>query len=277
MEEAALAPKKPKPIALEQTPQAGCADLLEVVLFAPQGASEQDFLLGADVRFGTMVVSAEDWSKSVEIGLARATLGLDLKGCEIDPSAGRYGDRKPSTAKMHVQRTQAASTSTHVGAKGSLGLRVKGPAVALGETDLALSAGAARDSRISSTETQVADTREEPVVAMSGNKWRFSAVVDDYMQSRYSGDEALCKLRVTSPSIKVEGRLTFLPKDIVMIDVEAPAAFLDRFKKSPNQTAIAKVLLAKHLREINPMTDKSVSPSIVGWSSTLAGEVKTDD
>ncbi|RXH03819.1 hypothetical protein EAS56_37790 [Bradyrhizobium guangzhouense] len=112
---------------------------------------------------------------------------------------------------------------------------------------------------------------------MSGNRWRFSAVVDDYMQSRYAGDEALCKLRVTSRSVKVEGRLTFLPKDIVLIDVEAPASFIDRFKKSPNQTAIAKVLLAKHLREINQATEKAGVSSIVGWTSVLAGDVKSDD
>ncbi|WP_156042065.1 hypothetical protein [Bradyrhizobium sp. URHD0069] len=269
--------KKPKPINLEQMAQAGCGDLLEVTLFAPQGANEHDFLLGADVRFGTMIVSSEDWSKSVEIGLARATLGLDLTGCEIDPSAHRFGDKKPVVAKTHIQRTQADTKAFRIGGSGSLGAQLKGGNLSLGKNEATLSAGASKEGKVSATETQVADTREEPVVAMSGNRWRFSAVAEAYMQSRYSGDETLCKLRVNAPNIRVEGRLAFQPKDIVMIDVEAQPALLDRFKKSPNQTAIAKVLLARHLKEINLLEDKSGATSIAGWCSTLQGVVKNDE
>src|SRR5258706_13905194 len=91
--------KTPKPISLEQSSLPGCADLLEVVLFAPQGANEHDFLLGADVRFGTMTMTSDDWTKSVEIGLSRAILGLDMVGCEIDPSAHRFGDKPPTSVK----------------------------------------------------------------------------------------------------------------------------------------------------------------------------------
>jgi hypothetical protein len=118
--------KKTKAAAtLEQTAQPGCGDLLEVVLFAPQGANEEDFLLGADVRFGTMRVASDDWVKSVEIGLSKATLGLKLTGCEIDPAAPRFGDKKPASAKTHVQRTQVATMSSQVGGKGSIGVSAK--------------------------------------------------------------------------------------------------------------------------------------------------------
>lgn len=272
-----MAPKKQKPINLDQTAHAGCGDLLEVVLFAPQGANEQDFLLGADVRFGTMIVTSDDWSKSVEIGLARATLGLDLNGCEIDPSSHRYGDRKPTAAKAHVQRSRVDSAAAHAKGKLSLGARLKGSTVSPGENEVSLGAGASKETKVSSTETQVADRRDEPVVAMSANRWRFSAVAEAYMQSRYSGDDALCKLRVTGAKVRVEGRLSFQPKDIAIIDAEAAPAFLDRFKKSPNQAAIAKVLLAKHLKEVNQLSDKSGTGAIVGWISTLRGDLDNDD
>lgn len=272
-----MASKKPKPINLNQTAQAGCGDLLEVVLFAPQGANEQDFLLGADVRFGTMIVTSDDWSKSVEIGLARATLGLDLNGCEIDPASHRYGDRKPTAAKAHVQRSRVDSAAAHAQGKLSIGARLKGSSISPGENEVSLGAGASKATKVSSTETQVADRRDEPVVAMSANRWRFSAVAEDYMQSRYSGDEALCKLRVTAPKVRVEGRMSFQPKDIVMIEVEAAPAFLDRFKKSPNQMAIAKVLLAKHLNEVNQLPEKGGKASIMGWISTLQGDLGNDD
>jgi hypothetical protein len=272
-----VAPKKPKPIKLEQSAQSGCGDLLEVVLFAPQGAHEQDFLLGADVRFGTMLVSSEDWSKSVEIGLSRAMLSLDVAGCEIDPASRRFGDTKPASAKTHVQRTQVASTSSHVGANASIGARATSNKVADAEVAIKAGSGAAKDTKRSSTEIQVSDTREEPVVAMSGNRWRFSAVAEAHMQSRYSGDEALCKMHITAPKVRVQGRLTFQPKDIIMIDLVAAPVFLDRFKKSPNQAAIAKVLLSKHLKAVNQLDDGIGSASIVGWISTLYGDLKNDD
>lgn len=269
--------KKPKPISLEQTAQSGCGDLLEMALFAPQGAHEHDFLLGADVRFGTMLLSSEDWSKSVEIGLSRATLSLDLSGCEIDPSAQRFGDRKPTSAKTHVQLTQVATTKSHAGAKASIGASAKATKAAAAEAAIKMGGGVTRDAKVSSTETQVADKREEPVVAMSNNRWRFSAVAEAYMRSRYAGDEALCKVRVTAHEVKVEGRLTFQAKDIVMIDFDASPDFFDRFKKSPNQAAIAKVLLSKHLKEINEIADKAGSASIVGWISRLQGDLRNDD
>lgn len=269
--------KKPKPISLEQTTQSGCGDLLEVSLFAPQGAHEQDFLLGADVRFGTMLLSSEDWSKSVEIGLSRATLILDLAGCEIDPSAHRFGDKKPASAKTHVQHTQVTSATSHMGANASIGTSAKVTKPPDAEAAIKVSGKATRDAKISSTETQVVDTREEPVVAMSNNRWRFSAIAEAFLRSRYSGDEALCKIRVTARKIKVEGRLTFQPKDIVVIDLEASPAFLDRFRKSPNQAAIAKVLLSKHLKEINEIADKTGSASIAGWISTLRADLKNAD
>jgi len=274
-----LAPKKPKPIILEQSSQTGCGDLLEVALFAPQGAHEQDFLLGADVRFGTMSVSSEDWSKSVEIGLSRATLILDLAGCKIEPSVPRFGDTKPTSAKTHVERSQVATTKTQVGAKASIRAKAKALDAKAADAGAAIALGgeASRNAKVSSTETQVVDTREEPVVALSNNRWRFSAVAEAYMRSRYSGDEALCKVRVTSPNVRVEGRLTFQPKDIVIIDLQASPAFIDRFKKSPNQAAIAKVLLSKHLKEINEIVDKAGSGTIVGWISTLRGDLKNDD
>ncbi|KZD22932.1 hypothetical protein [Tardiphaga robiniae] len=268
--------KKPKPFALEQIAQHGCADLLEVVLFAPQGANEHDFVLGADVRFGTMLLSSDDWSKSVEVGLARATLSLDFSGCEIDPAAHRLGDQKPSSVKTHVQLTQVKNKEAHVGAKTSFGATNRGGMVKPTGA-LSLGAGAALDNKVTTKETQVSDISELPVVSMSGNRWRFSAVAQAYMHSRYSGDEALCRIKIKTSPVSVEGRLSFQPKDICIVDVETPPAFLDRLRSSPNKTAIAKLLLLKHLREINPLTEKADAGVVIGCVSTLRGEIKSED
>jgi hypothetical protein len=158
-----------------------------------------------------------------------------------------------------------------------VGATVRGTTVSSGEASLSVGAGAAQDTKHSATETQVTDHLEEPVISISGNRWRFSAVAHAYMQSRYSGDEALCKLRIKGATVRVEGRLCFQPKDIYLVEVESSPALLERFKRSPNQAAIAKILLSKHLKEINPISDKAGPSLIVGSVSTLRGEIKNDD
>lgn len=265
--------KAPKPITFEQKPLAGCADLLEVVLFAPQGANERDFLMGADVRFGTMTVSSDDWTKSVEIGLSRAVLGLDLVGCEIDPSAHRFGDKPPVSLKTHRESVEMANATTQATGLLSLGASANSALGKVsGKGDASASAGFATNKKVSSTAKQVVEAHEDPVVALSGNRWRFSSIGEDFMQSRYAGGEALCKMKITSTSVNIEGKLSFYPKDITIIDVECSSpSLLDSWRKSPNKAAIAKVLLAKHLRALNPI-DKVANP-IVGWVSSLKGEL----
>jgi hypothetical protein len=265
--------KSPKPLGLEQNSLSGCADLLEVILFAPQGANEHDFHLGADVRFGTMMVTSDDWSKSVEIGLSGAILGLDLSGCEIDPSAHRFGDRPPVSIKIHKENTETTSTSMRSGAGLSLGISANSAAErAAVKGDVSANAGVAKNKQVSSTAKQVVEAHEDPIVALSGNRWRFTSIGGHYMRSRYSGEEALCKINVTSSSVKVEGKLSFYPKDITIIDVEcsSPSLF-ESWKKSPNKAAIAKVIVAKHLRELNPLDNIGVP--IVGWVSVLRGDL----
>jgi hypothetical protein len=265
--------KAPKPISLEQKPLVGCPDLLEVVLFAPQGANEHDFLLGADVRFGTMTIASDDWGKSIEIGLSCAVLGLDLVGCEIDPSAHRFGDKPPTSVKTHRENTETASATTQSGGRGSLGISGATSAKKIAaKGDVKATASFARNKKVSSTAKQVVEAHEDPVVALSGNRWRFSSIGDDFMQSRYSGGDALCKLKITSTSVNVEGKLSFYPKDLTIIDVTcASPSLLDSWKKSPNKAAIAKVLVAKYLRGLNPL-DKLGTP-VVGWVSMLKGDL----
>ena len=265
--------KTTKPISLEQSSLPGCTDLLEVVLFAPQGANEHDFLLGADVRFGTMTVVSDDWTKSVEIGLSRAILGLDMVGCEIDPSAQRFGDKPPTSVKTHTENTETASTATQ--SKGSVSLGISGSS-SMGKVAAKGGVGAnadfAKNKKVSSTAKQVVESHEEPVVALSGNRWRFSSVGEDFLQSRYAGGEPLCKIKITSASVTIEGKLSFYPKDLTIIDVECTSpSLLESWRKSPTKAAIAKILVAKHLRALNPVDNLCVP--IAGGISVLKGDV----
>jgi hypothetical protein len=264
--------KTPKPIGLEQSSLPGCADLLEVVLFAPQGANEHDFLLGADVRFGTMTIASDDWTKSVEIGLSRAMLGLDTVGCEIDPSAHRFGDKPPRSVKTHRENTETASTAKQ--SKGSVSLGISGSSSTgkvAAKGGVGANAGFAKNKNFSSTAKQVVEALEDPVVALSRNRWRFSSVGEDFLQSRYAGGEPLCKIKITSASVKIEGKLSFYPKDLTIIDTECTStSLLDSWRKSPTKAAIAKVLVAKHLKGLNP--DDNLGRPIAGGVSVLKGD-----
>jgi hypothetical protein len=265
--------KTPKPLSLEQSSLPGCSDLLEVVLFAPQGANEHDFLLGADIRFGTMTIASDDWTKSVEIGLSRAILGLDMVGCEIDPSAHRFGDKPPTSVKTHRENTETASTAKQ--SEGSVSLGISGSSSTgkvAAKGGVGANAGFAKNKKVSTTAKQVVEAHEDPVVALSGNRWRFSSVGEDFMQSRYAGGEALCTIKITSASVKIEGKLCFYPKDLTIIDVECTSpSLLDSWRKSPTKTAIAKVLIAKHLRGLNPFDNLGVP--IAGGVSVLKGDL----
>lgn len=272
-------PRKPKPksILLDHTTKPGCADLLEVALFAPQGANEEDFLLCADVRFGTMAVSSDDWSKTVEIGLSKATLSLTFKGCAIDPGTPRFGDQRPVAAKTQLKSTQVATSASLLRLSGGGGGRFQAIGSKNVDANVSLAGSHSRDSKVSTTEVQSTDFKHEPVVSMPNSKWRFSSVASNHMQSRYSGDEALCKILVQSSPMQIEGRLSFQPKDIVIVDVDSPPAFLDRFRASPNKAAVAKVLLARYLKEVNELPEAGEPAQIVGSLSVLRGEIKSDE
>jgi hypothetical protein len=259
------------PITFDSLSTNGCPSLLEVDLFAPQGANESDFVIGADVRFGSMTLTANEWARSVEFGLSSAVLRLTLQGCKMAPGSARFGDQRPTTlvTAVKTEKTKRTRTSAAIrgGLKGSISSH-KGNAAA--EAQAKVEKGGSLE--ITDSAHKKMELRDDPVVALSDNRWKFTAVHCDYMQSRYLGDETLCKLQITSKQARVEGHLLFLPKDLFLIDGDDGGwPFLDVLRRSPNKTAIAKILLAKHLRQMNPLPDGG--GPIIGSVSTLTAEL----
>jgi hypothetical protein len=258
------------PLAFEASAINGCPSLLEVELFAPQGANERDFILGAEVRFGSMTLSSSDWGRSIEFGLSSAILKLNLVACNITPGTPRLGDQQPTSAVISLNTEKTKKTAV----SGKVGSSIKISAAASGASASAkLSAGAETSGvfNTSSTQKQAIKLRDDPIVSLSGNRWRFTAIHSDYMQSRYLGDETLCKIQLNSASAQIEGQLTFFPKDLFLIDIEEEGRqFLDLFRRSPTRSAIAKVLLAKHLRQLNSLAEGG--GEIVGSIATLKAE-----
>jgi hypothetical protein len=262
------------PLVFRSSTTNECPSLLEVELFAPQGASERDFILGAEVRFGSMTLSSSDWSRSVEFGLSSAILKLKLVGCGITPGSSRFGDRLPvgTVTSMKTEKTKKNALSGKIGSSVEVGVSAKGP-----KGSFAVGGGAQTTAAVNttSTETQTIKLRDDPVISLSGNRWRFTAIHSEYMQSRYLGDETLCNIQLNSEKVRVEGHLSFFPKDLFLIDSEDDGRqLMDIFRRAPNRSAIAKVLLAKHLRALNSLSEGT--GEIVGSVAILEAE-KNDE
>jgi hypothetical protein len=72
--------------------------------------------------------------------------------------------------------------------------------------------------------------------------------------------------------VTIEGKLSFYPKDLTIIDVECTSpSLLDTWRKSPTKAAIAKILVAKHLRGLNPVDN--LGGPIAGGVSVLKGDL----
>jgi hypothetical protein len=257
----------PNPISFASSTTNGCPSLLEVDLFAPQGATNKDFVIGAEVRFGSMTFCSSDFGRSIELGLSSAILKLNLTGCNIAPGTSRFGDQLPISAvtSLKTEKTRKNAISGKIGSSIGLAASTARQSVS---AKLDAKAESSASVNTSSTQTGAIKLRDDPVVSLSGNRWRFTAVHCDYMQSRYLGDETLCTILLEEETAQVEGQLTFYPKDLFLIDIEDEGRqLLNLFGRSPNKSAIARALLAKYLRQLNPLTEGG--GEIVGSIATL--------
>jgi hypothetical protein len=249
-----------------------CQDLMELMFFVPQGYSKNDFLLGAETRFGSMTVYMDDFQRYVEFGLTKSILRVDTQGCAIAPGA-RFADQSPPSIRTKVSVTKADISRSGKSASAKINADLSNRRASAGISgDLAGKKSHGHETKETSAQIYQADQR--PVVALSGNRWEFSAVGPEIMRSRYSGDETLCKVEITSSKFKITGNFSFFPKDLFIIEGECRSGgFADMFRRSPNKVALAQVLLAKHLRELNPSSPDRSGP-IRGCVATVEGDVK---
>lgn len=271
-----------KPLIYDEEHNNPCAELAELNLFIPQGANSEDFQLGAETRFGTMTVALEDQARHIEFGLSKAVLRLTLSGCRIGPGP-RLFDKLPIREIATDVKRQKQSASTASG-KSNLGasLQVSSSAKSAGEAKFGIDASAGVGSEKSEQTKQVHEESyvltKQPILSVAGNRWEFSALGDQILVSKYTGDEPLCKVLVASKSFKIVAELYFFSKDIVLLDGEANGKrLLDIFSKSPNKAAISKILLAKNLRKLNDgsMGSSQLSGAIIGAQSLIIGKERS--
>lgn len=269
-----MAKKRQRKFETEET--SGCPDLLELSFYIPQGASDTDFQLGAEVRFGTMVVSSNDWHSSIEFGLTKAHLRLHLEGCKIQPKS-RLSDHQQPGIKTNVRARSSETSKSSAIARGSASLALRtAPSPASAAARIEGGGAKSKASEATSSINQSYSKVTEPVTALPGQRWQFSAIGHHFLQSKYAGDEALCAVQCLDDDVRIAGALSFYPKDIFIVDTQDEArSVFDRFKKSPNRTAIAQVLLSKHLKQMNELPSRNtgeINGAIAAVKSNLDGE-----
>jgi len=234
------------------------SDLTELSLHVPQGATPESFELVAETRFGTATIYLDDYERMVEFALTKADLRLATEGCAIAPGH-RLGETDPVKPKVRVSQNE---TKTRKSGR-SLGIDISARAGAGG---VRASAGgnlsASTNSAIEKKDNISKEYKfeEVPIIALAGNRWQFSAVGADYLKSRYSGDQTLCTIDTKDKNARLIARLSFTPMYICILDVTSSGNRLTEvFRASPTKTALAKVLLAKHLREPNTAPDSTGS------------------
>src|SRR5689334_11679574 len=103
----------------------------------------------------------------------------DLNGCEIDPTVPRFGDKTPAAVKTHHENVATVNTTKQAGASIGGGISANSNNKITGKAEAKASASASQNRKVQSTSKQVVEAHDEPVVAMSGNRWRFSATATD--------------------------------------------------------------------------------------------------
>lgn len=187
----------PAPLVFSEFADQPCPDLMEVTLFVPQGENITDFLVGAETRFGTLSIYLDDYEQYVEFGLSKATLRLNLAGCTIVPGT-RFGDPNIQPITTNIKRSNVRGrqlrNDRNIGIASQLSLSQNPSGSAKFDAGIKQS----RENLLEQHETVEENLAltSGPVVALSGNRWEFSALDRGVLKAKYSGDETLCKIRV---------------------------------------------------------------------------------
>lgn len=254
-------------------------ELAEVEIYKTQSITEDDFCVGLTARFGHMPISCMDWAYSVSTSIREAYVQIDTNNCALARD-GRYGDAtRPSkfTRERKVKSETTEKLSADGDAKAKLGVGASG--FGLPNLGVALSAKGSKSTQLVASEGFKIKEDSSSITAAAGRKWRFSDLISNALQGKYEPHEHLCKISVLPPAKRghVVARMFFYPKDIVLDVHEVNKKLSERiFKDRPNNVAVAKALLGKHLRALNPTDEKNIDGRIVVGLSRLDYKIYND-
>ena len=263
----------------EHAPENPAAELAEVEIYKTQSVTEDDFCVGLTARFGTILLACENWSYNVASSIREAYVQLETNNCLISRE-GRYGDdTRPSSYDIDREAKSSTTEKSNLSAdaKGSAGVGSNG--VRLPSLAASFSAGKSRSTQSIKSESHKIKESVNSITAASGGRWRFSDVISETLSGKYEPHEHLCKISVPTDKIrgKVIARMYFYPKDLSLQFHHSDLRFSEKiFKERPSNLSVAKALLAKYMRGINPNETKNIDGRIIVGLSRLDYKISND-
>lgn len=255
-------------------------ELAEIEIYKTQSITEDDFCIGLTARFGSMPISCENWAYSVNTTLKEAYVHIATDACAVARD-GRYGDDpRPLEylADKDIKRTIVEKTNFEGGGNVKAGFGVAG--IRLPSMGFSLSAQASKSSEAKSSESHKIQEITRSIAALPGDKWRLSDLISATLQGKYEPSDHLCKVSVAAgaKSGNVIARMFFYPKDISFEVHETEQVGVGRiFKERPGNVSVAKALLGKYLRGLNPANAKHKDGRIILGNSQVDFKISDDE
>jgi hypothetical protein len=165
---------------------------------------------------------------------------------------GRAGSNRPlariSDIETKASRSAERKSSNSVGAE----FEASSSSTSL----LSASAKGAREAGLVSSAEIVSTTRSQETVesftVLTKDRWELRDVFAPALHGQYAPEDHFCKIDIGQPTGSVRALLQFYPKDLILDPEESSGFAASIFKNKPTNISVAKALVAKHLRSINP-------------------------
>lgn len=110
------------------------------------------------------------------------------------------------------------------------------------------------------------------ITSHPGGRWLISDLISENLSGKYQPEEHLCKIQISEDktSGSATGELYFYPRDLSIEAIQTESRSLRVFsKEKPEKVAVAKALIAKYLKELNPNHQSVLDGRIVIGSSKI--------
>lgn len=259
-------------VLTEDTPDNPIDTLAEIEIYKTQSVKDFDFCIGAVTRFNAISVACDNWAYSVIIRLKQATMQISTENSRIARD-GRAGDQnRPS--KLEITHSSSEKLKSSAGAGGKIGGQA---GIGAGGVDIpslkaSFSIGGDVKKSIDTAESFKADSVIHSITALPGGRWLIADVISENLCGKYEPEEHLCKISVDL--LKLSGSATsflyFYPRDLSIEPVQTEGTVLKKLaKERPGNVSVAKALIAKHLRNLNPLEQSNLDGRIIIGTSKI--------
>ncbi|QMU56908.1 MAG: hypothetical protein GKR98_01000 [Boseongicola sp.] len=228
-------------MTLEPKHQNPFADLAELELNqSSYDDASDEHEINAELRFSLYDLEVE--SLSVEIGVSRASLQLELWGSKIKPGTRlNDGSGRTSTELVEISDEDEAS----VGADANLAATPQ-------SADLIASVGAGKKRSTKRSKKSITEGKRHRVKAKAGQKWSVEepdADADHSLDDTYIANERLCVVTLNPDTnmVEVSAKIVVRKKDL---NIRPDGMPLQRdFRKLVHKEKIVKAILGKSVAD----------------------------